>query len=359
MVRTALLMALLPLGLPATADVVTVRQIVAYASNRVDGNGPWFIPPGNILDHSPFHRGAWEDWGWTHDMAALTPADANGIVSASLTIRTWGVDAGLEEDPEIDGIYAVRNSPAGSPVRFHTQDGVITLPGTSVGRLERTEAYAWGTTYLTLPPDVIADLYREGSLRLFMNIDEGNFGHRVSLAYSMLTVNFSVPPAPWEPNMPVYQFWSPKTGETFWTAGAKEKEKILTIYPPDTWTYEGVAHYAYRDQRDANVLPVYRFWSRRSAHHFYTMKESEREKLIASCSREVAISEGFPETWIYEGVAFYAPMDGRQSKGAIPVYRFWSDVLGHHCFTTNEAEKQEMEQQPGVWKYEGIAWYTY
>jgi hypothetical protein len=363
MVRTALVMALLLSCMSAAANVATVSQIVSHESDRDDPNGPWFIPPDNILDHTPFHRGMWEDWGWTHDMTTLVPTDANGIVSATLAIRTWGVDAALEESPEIDGIYAIRTTKSGSPktpvVYFHTEGGVIALPGTRIGSLQGTLPYSWGTTNLTLPADILTDLWRDRGLRLFMNIDEGNGGRRVSLAYSMLTVNYAVPSTSREPNTPMHQFWSPGTGEVFWTANEKERDKLLATYPPSVWTYEGIAHSAYRDKRNDNVFPVYRFWSRKTSSHFYTMKESERDKLMAGCPREVAIFTGIPSTWTYEGIAFYAQRDGLQTKGAMPVYRFWSGILRRHCFTTSEVEKQEMERQPGVWQYEGIAWHTY
>ncbi len=363
MVRAALFMALSLSCVSAAADVATVNQIVAHESDLVDANGPWFIPPDNILDHSPFHRGMWEDWGWTHDMTALVPADANGIVSASLTIRTWGVDAALEEGAEVDGIYAIRTTPSGSaktPIAFfHTEAGVITLPATRIGSLAGTEAYAWGTTSLTLPADVLPNLWQDRKLRLFMNIDEGNGGRRVSLAYSMLTVSYAVPDKHEDPNTAVHQFWSPKTDEIFWTTSERERDKILALYPPSVWTYEGTAHDAYRDRRSDNIFPVYRFWSRKAGCHFYTMKESEREKLMGSCPRELAIAIGFPGTWTYEGIAFYAQRDGQQTQGTVPVYRFWSPCFGRHQFTTSEVEKQELEQQTDIWVYEGIAWHTY
>jgi hypothetical protein len=361
MVRTALVMALSLSCMATAANVATINQIVSHESDRHDPNGPWFIPPDNILDHTPFHRGMWEDWGWTHDITALVPADANGIVSATLAIRTWGVDAALEESPEIDGIYAIRTTQSSqtSSVYFHTEGGIIALPGTRLGSLQATEAYSWGTTHLTLPADALTDLWRDRQLRLFMNIDEGNGGRRVSLAYAMLTVTYTVSNASGEPNTPMYQFWSPGSDEVFWTTSAKERDKLLATYPPNIWTYEGIAHSSYREKRDDNVFPVYRFWSPKTSDHLYTMKESERDKLMAGCPREVAIFTGIPGTWIYEGIAFYAQRDGQQTKGAMPVYRFWSGTLRRHCFTTSEAEKQEMERQPGIWQYEGIAWHTY
>jgi hypothetical protein len=363
MARIALLAtASLILCAPVMADTVTVHHIAGCETNRVDPNGPWFLPPGNICDHSPFHRGTWEDWGWTHNLSGLAPADANGIVSASLTIRNWGVDTNDPSGPEIDGIYAIRlAAPGGGKVpnaSFHTQDGSISLAATRIGQLQHTEAYSWGKSYLTVPADVCSELLRTASLRLFMNIDEANYGRRVSLAYADLVVQYSVPHTTWEPNLPMHQFWSPLLNETFWTTSDIEKNKILKTYPPNVWTYEGIAHYTYRDKRDPNVMPIYRFWSRKGSGHFFTMSEGERDKLLASCEWKAAVTVGYPQPWIYEGIAFYAQMPGRQDKNAIPVYRFWSGTLSRHVYTTNEAEKTELSRMPTIWQYEGIAWYV-
>jgi hypothetical protein len=333
-------------------------------NNSNDANGPFFIPPDFTLDHSPFHRGPWEDWGWMHDMTTLAPADANGILSASLTIRAWDVQANETVAPEFDDIYAIGvNGPghAAIPiVRFHTDDGVIALPGTFLGRLQDTGYYSFGTTVLQLPDQVLADLLRDRGLRVFMNIDslQGMVGRRVTLIYSALTVNYAVPHTAWEPNQPVYQFWSPQLSQHFWTMNEAEKNKLLTKFP-SIWTYEGIVHHTYKDKRDDTVFPVYRFWSLKTMSHFYTMKESERDKLMAYCPHDEAVSTGLPSTWIYEGIAFYAQAEGHQTKEAMPVYRFWSASLHRHLFTTDETERQQADSQPGLWKYEGIAWYVY
>jgi hypothetical protein len=373
MVRRALLTAALMLCAPAVADVVTVSQTVTSEDNRtLNVNGPFFIPRDWTLDHD-YRRGAWQDWGWTHDMTGLKPVDAIGIASATLKVQAWDVAGEWGWDgtqfvwcPEDDRIYALRTS-GGTLVSFIRDGETLMNPykvqATLIGSLAETGMYLFGPTTLTISdPGVLAEIWDNDALDIFMNIDAlacPYCGHQVTLIYAMLTVDYIVPHTAWEPNMPVYQFWSPRSGENFWTANEREKNKLLTIYPPSIWTYEGIAHYTYHDKRDDSVFPVYRFWSRKTSSHFYTMKESEKDKLMAFCSRDMAVSTGIPGTWIYEGIAFYAQMEGRQAKGAIPVYRFWSGSLRRHCFTTNEVEKQEMERQPGVWQDEGIAWYAY
>jgi len=47
----------------------------------------------------------------------------------------------------------------------------------------------------------------------------------------------------------------------------------------------------------AGCRPVYRFWSPRISAHFYTISEVERDYLLRTYGTE---------TWTYEGIAFYA-----------------------------------------------------
>ncbi|MBN1362295.1 MAG: hypothetical protein JW993_16995 [Sedimentisphaerales bacterium] len=146
----------------------------------------------------------------------------------------------------------------------------------------------------------------------------------------------------------VYRFWSPLTGGHFYTMDEWEKEKLLVDYA-DVWIYEGIGYRAYPDRSDPACKPVYRFWSPDLAKHFYTISESERQK--------VADEQG--ATWAYEGVAFYAYPEGAQPEWALPVYRFWSASLGSHFYTMDLAERDKVvNEYAGIWSYEGIAWYA-
>ncbi len=102
--------------------------------------------------------------------------------------------------------------------------------------------------------------------------------------------------------------------------------------------------------RDPDLAPVYRFWSDKFKSHFYTISETEKNKLI----------ETYSDAWTYEGVAFYAYPPDRQPTAAKPVYRFWSAKLGYHFYSISEREKDKLlRDYPDVWTFEGVAWYAF
>jgi subtilisin family serine protease len=98
---------------------------------------------------------------------------------------------------------------------------------------------------------------------------------------------------------PVYRFWSNKLGSHFYTANEAEKDRVIEIYDDETWKYEGVAFYTYLTQ-EAETSPVYRFWSNKLGSHFYTANEAEKDRVIEIYDEE---------TWKYEGVAFYTHLN--------------------------------------------------
>jgi hypothetical protein len=89
-------------------------------------------------------------------------------------------------------------------------------------------------------------------------------------------------------------------------------------------------------EQAAGLTPVYRFWSPVIAHHFYTIRAAERDKLI----------NNYAGTWVYEGIAYYA-FANADKPGVVPIYRFWSGTLGSHFFTTDAAEKTRNRQRGG------------
>lgn len=149
--------------------------------------------------------------------------------------------------------------------------------------------------------------------------------------------------------VPVYRFWSPVMSKHFFTTSEREKDSLIEE-GEGLWSPEGVAFYAFMADEDPNCLPVYRFWSESLGVYFYTITETEKDKL----------REQYSAVWSYEGPAFYAyPVDNEPSD-AVPVYRFWSGSFGYHFFTISEKEKDKLiADYPDVWAYEGVAWYAY
>lgn len=144
---------------------------------------------------------------------------------------------------------------------------------------------------------------------------------------------------------PVYRFWSPRYRGHFFTISEAEKNHIATNLTTD-WTYEGIAYYAFTEQLEGTVT-LYRFWSSRYRGHFFTISVEEAENIIAKFSRD----------WRYEGIAYYVYPN--QSAINSPVYRFWSSRYKHHFFTISAAEKDNIiNKLSHDWAYEGMPFYV-
>ncbi len=146
----------------------------------------------------------------------------------------------------------------------------------------------------------------------------------------------------------VYRFWSPKNESHFYTASDAEKNYVINNYDDYTWTYEGIAYYAFINQQD-NSYPVYRFWSAKNQTHFYTINNNEKNIVINNYDDYV---------WKYEGIAFYAYINKYNNNR--PLYRFWSPRNESHFFTASYNEKMNVinNYDDYIWKYEGIGFYV-
>jgi hypothetical protein len=171
----------------AWADIVTVSQTLDYTDDT-DGHVWYFWNPDTIVDHVPYHRHAWEDWGWTHDFTTLAPHDVIGIDTATLSILAWGVDYELGERDivSIDGVQAgllqgVENSGPVPPV----PPEMYETPGQPTGAYTQ-----WSMTSFTLSPDALQTLLLTGTLDVSLNIDSILNGDRVTIRSSTLTVNY-------------------------------------------------------------------------------------------------------------------------------------------------------------------------
>jgi len=148
---------------------------------------------------------------------------------------------------------------------------------------------------------------------------------------------------------PVYRFWSDALHCHFYTIKESERNKLLTSFA-HVWQDEGIAYYAFPEGGVAELLPVHRFWSETKQVHFYTISEAEKQKLV----------DLYSHVWMYEGPAFYAYSEGAAPPEAYPVYRFWSETLNCHFYTIKESEKTKLvDNYTPIWTYEGVAWYAH
>ena len=143
---------------------------------------------------------------------------------------------------------------------------------------------------------------------------------------------------------PVYRFWSDYYGGHFFTIRRSERDSIIATYA-DVWSYEGSDWSALTSPEDGAV-PVYRFWSPFYQSHFFTISETEKNYII----------KNYQGWWNYEGIGWYAYMfEGPRRK---PIFRFWSDLYQSHFYTGNAEERDYIIQNFPAWNYEGVAWYA-
>lgn len=129
----------------------------------------FFAPNEDATYDSPYYRGAYEDWGWTHN--AITTA----FTTVSLQISAFDVDFGGSFG-EFDAIYAF-------------DDGVQVFLGYLQGA---SDIYSYSEFVLG---SNLYDDVAEG-LQLFMDIDEGENVWLVTLGKSVLTTDGAEPPPP-------------------------------------------------------------------------------------------------------------------------------------------------------------------
>jgi predicted outer membrane repeat protein len=146
---------------------------------------------------------------------------------------------------------------------------------------------------------------------------------------------------------PVYRFWSASLGTHFYTISGGERDKLVNKYS-HVWQFEGVAFYAFYRPTAASLEPVYRFWSPTLGSHFWTADEDQKNRIISQMS----------DTWVYEGIVFYAYAARSRPFGAVPVHRFYFNRDGTHFYTASENESKKL-QQDSAWIYEGVAWYAF
>lgn len=89
---------------------------------------------------------------------------------------------------------------------------------------------------------------------------------------------------------------------------------------------------------------VYRFLNGDTGVHFYTTDETERN----------AVEE--LDNFSFEGEAFLAYET--EVEGSIPIYRFYNSTTGAHFYTPSAIEKDNVENNLPEYQSEGIAYYA-
>jgi hypothetical protein len=158
---------------------------------------------------------------------------------------------------------------------------------------------------------------------------------------------------------PVFRLYCHVTKKHLFTMDENEKDTLIALTDADgvaVWRDEDIAYYAFhplqykaasRLQRNT-LQAVHRFYSENLQTHLFTIDENEKEHLIANAA----------DVWRYEGPAFYVPAS--EQDGTAPVYRFYSEVLMVHLFTTDENEMNHLIDTAGdVWRFEGVAYHAY
>lgn len=203
--------------------------------------------------------------------------------------------------------------------------------------------YAWG---------VVSDLLRGswGDRPVWLYIGGGSDGQEIKSGEAYFDSFAMESGGPTGPTLAsVHRFWSPSLLQHFFTVSQSERDKLLKNYPK-TWTYEGPVFQAAIVPTTPGLAPVYRFWSTKGEGHFFTVSESEKNKLI----------DRYAQSWTYEGVAFYAYPEGSQPATSKPVYRFWQPAANDHFYTTDTAERDLLiKTYSKVYTFEGVAFYAF
>lgn len=157
-----------------------------------------------------------------------------------------------------------------------------------------------------------------------------------------VTVTVTVLPAAPQTVIPVYRFYSPRSGTHFYTPSPEERDMVLATWP-GIWHYEGVA---YTVNPAKNTQPLYRFYNRKIGSHFYTADSSEAAYIMATLAH----------TYSYDGQTY--AVNQAPVSNSVPVYRFYNVRNGSHFYTADWAERDTVMATLGsIYRYEGPCFY--
>jgi len=149
--------------------------------------------------------------------------------------------------------------------------------------------------------------------------------------------------SPWQP---VYRFYSKSYKGHFYTIDPEERATLMCTNP--NWKYEGVAYYAATEQVQGTV-PLHRFYSKNYRGHFFTVDEDEMWTL-----QNTNPNWRYEGVAFY----VYPDRRSDPTRSCTPIYRFWSKRYRHHFFTIDEDEMWTLRETNPNWKYESVAFYA-
>lgn len=144
--------------------------------------------------------------------------------------------------------------------------------------------------------------------------------------------------------VPIYRLYNSQTRTYFYTTS--ELERDAAVYRSSSYSYEGIAFYAYMGSGIANDV-VYRFFNTATATHFYTINPVERDQIINT-----------PSTFNFEGAAWYASASSQPQSAAM--FRFYNRLNNTHFYTINQIERDTLiRANSPAYIYEGVAYYAW
>lgn len=142
----------------------------------------------------------------------------------------------------------------------------------------------------------------------------------------------------------LYRLYNKKTQARFYTIDEAEKNKFLAQYAGISET-EKPAGYVYAKPYPETV-PFYRLHNKNNQDYFYTVSETERNKLLV----------GYSDIFIDDGIAAY--VYNKQQPSTVPLYRLYNTKNNCHFYTINEPEMAQFLSTKD-WSVEGIVCYVY
>lgn len=125
--------------------------------------------------------------------------------------------------------------------------------------------------------------------------------------------------------LPVYGFWRTANSYRYFTISESEKNKLEDS---SKWEEEGIFWYAYSEDQNENTVPVYKLENTKYKYYYYTTSESQKSSLLKSSK------------WKDRGVIFYAYAE--EKDDTVPVYVLKNSSTSKYFYTSSPGEKSCM-----------------